>query len=356
MNESPLFVPVIMAGGSGQRFWPLSTAERPKQFLDLERCGRSLLQATFDRLAPLAGGGQQVFVVTGERYATLIMEQLPELPVNNLLLEPTARNTAPAIALAALALRERLGDVVMGLFPADHRIGNVLAFQKTVTKAVAVTQENGGITTLGIRPTHPATGYGYIRRGEAVSEHAYRVAQFVEKPDLERARSYLAAGDYSWNGGIFLWRTETILQELRVHAPELMAPLEAAFVGGSVEDVFAGLPNISIDYAVLEKTALAQVIPADFDWDDLGDWVALERLLNQNLPNTVVGKHVGLDTSGSIIYTTDGADTIITIGLEDVVIVKRDHMMLIARKDRVQDIKKALENVESSEVEPLETA
>ncbi|MDQ3457732.1 MAG: mannose-1-phosphate guanylyltransferase [Deinococcota bacterium] len=344
-----LFIPVIMAGGSGQRFWPLSTAERPKQFLDLEHSGRSLLQATFDRLLPLAGGAECVFVVTCERYRGLILEQLPELPAENLILEPVARDTAAAVALAALEVEARFGNVVMGLFSSDHRIGDVGGFQATVRQAAEATLATAGLVTLGIRPTFAATGYGYIQRGEEVGGGVYRVARFVEKPDLERARSYLGAGDYSWNGGIFLWHTKTILDELANHVPELMTPLREALATGTLDSVFPTLPKTSIDYAVLERTERAFVVPADFGWDDLGDWIALERLLKQDAPNTVIGRHVSVDTSGSLIYTTDGEDVIITIGLEDLVIVKEGKRMLIARKDRVQDIKGALQGPELAE-------
>jgi mannose-1-phosphate guanylyltransferase len=341
------FAAVIMAGGAGQRFWPLSTADRPKQFLDLEKCGRSMLQATFDRLAPVTGGAERVFVVTGERYAVLVREQLPELPEKNLILEPIGRDTAPAIALAALALRKCLGNPIMGLFPSDHRVGNALAFQETLYRAIDLARTSEGLVTLGIEPAYPATGYGYIERGEQVAE-GYKVARFVEKPNKARAEAYLKTGRYSWNGGIFLWRVETILGELERFAPELFHPLEGAIREGRVAEVFPALKKVSIDYAVLEKTDKAYVIPADFDWDDVGDWVALERLLNQGRSeaNTIVGKHVGLETSGNIVYTKDEEDMVVTLGVENLVIVKHGNTVLLVRKDRVQDIKKLLENEE----------
>lgn len=339
------FVAVIMAGGQGQRFWPLSTADRPKQFLDLERCGRSLLQSTFDRLTPLTGGAGGVYVVTGERYAGLVQEQLPLLPAENLLLEPVGRDTAPAIALAALELRSRLGNPVMGLFPSDHRIADVSAFQMTLNHAIRLTEVTEGLVTLGIQPTHAATGYGYIERGEARA-NGFEVARFVEKPDKMRAQQYIETGRYSWNGGIFLWHVKTILAELTAYQPELMSSLTNAFQAKQVTEVFPQLKKISIDYAVLEKTDKAFVIPADFGWDDVGDWVALERLLkgDGSDANTVVGKHVGLETSGNIVYTEDAEDTIVTLGVENLVIVKRGNTVLLVRKDRVQDIKRLLED------------
>ncbi len=341
------FVAVIMAGGSGQRFWPLSTAARPKQFLDLERCGHTLLQATFGRLQALTGGPEQTFVITGERYAELVFEQLPELPPENLLLEPTGRDTAPAAALAALELRARVGDAIMGLFPSDHRVADVSSFQHTLRQAASLTEATRGIVTLGIKPDRPATGYGYIEQGEPV-EGGYKVARFVEKPDLASAQAYLETGRYSWNGGIFVWHVQTILDELRRYAPGLLTPLTEAHGAGRVHEVFPDLPKISIDYAVMERTQKAFVVPADFGWDDVGDWQALERLLHKEhgdpdtVTNTVVGQHIGLETSGNIIYTESEEDIVATLGVENLVIVKRHNAVLLLRKDRVQDLKQLL--------------
>jgi mannose-1-phosphate guanylyltransferase len=351
------FVALIMAGGVGQRFWPLSTTDRPKQFLDLERTGRTLLQATFDRVLPLAHP-QNIFVITGDQYARLVHEQLPELPEENILLEPIGRDTAPAITLAMLEIKRKRGNPVVGVFPSDHRVGNLAAFVEVAATATEQAQVTKGLITLGIEPTHPATGYGYIERGEAVGrsyrdgrhqDTLFEVARFVEKPPLGRAKMYLESGNFSWNGGIFFWQTEAILRELALHAGPLLNSLTEAHQDGTINEVFPTLPKISIDYAVLEKTNHAFVIPAAFDWDDLGDWQALERLLpkehgsmNQGDINTVVGQHVGLEASGNIIYSDDEDDMIVTLGIEDLVIVKRRNAMLLARKDRIQDIKKLL--------------
>ena len=337
-------VAVIMAGGSGQRFWPLSTAARPKQFLDLERCGHTLLQATFKRLQGLTEGAERTFVITGERYAELVLEQLPELPPENLLLEPTGRDTAPAAALAALEVRARVGgDAIMGLFPSDHRVGDVAAFHDTLRQAVALTEATDGIVTLGIKPDRPATGYGYIEQGEPVAG-GYKVARFVEKPELASAQAYLETRRYSWNGGIFVWRVQSILDELCRYAPNLLNPLAEAHSAGRVHEVFPSLQKISIDYAVMERTQKAYMVPADFGWDDVGDWQALERLLHKGHSdtNTVVGQHIGLETSGNIIYTESEEDIVATLGVEDLVIVKRHNAVLLMRKDRVQDLKQLL--------------
>jgi mannose-1-phosphate guanylyltransferase len=362
MKQAPLrqafalqqpFVALIMAGGVGQRFWPLSTADRPKQFLDLERTGRTLLQATFDRVLPAATRADNIFIITGEHYAKLVQEQLPELPKDNILLEPIGRDTAPAIALAMLEIKHRRGNVVVGVFPSDHRVGNLPAFLDVTTVAIEQAQRTKGLITLGIEPNHPATGYGYIERGEAAGRSyregqyqdcLFQVTRFVEKPPLELAKAYLASGKFSWNGGIFFWQIETVLRELAIYAPLLLNTLTEARQTGSVKEVFPALPKISIDYAVLEKTKNAFVIPAEFEWDDLGDWQALERLLQkeQGDINTVVGRHVGLEASGNIIYSEDENDMIVTLGIEDLIIVKRQNAMLLARKDKIQDIKRLL--------------
>lgn len=339
-----------MAGGVGQRFWPLSTSEHPKQFLDLENTGRTLLQATFDRLKPLTNNGSNIFIVTGQCYEELIKEQLPELPTENILLEPVGRDTAPAIALTALILQERFGNVLMGLFTADHRVGNVPAFQQTVKEVISLTEIEQGLTTIGIKPNYPATGFGYIKAGnELVGEgfSGYQVAEFVEKPNQQLAKEYLKSGNYFWNNGIFLWYTDTILQEMEKYVPTLIDTLEKAVTQGNIAETFPQLEKISIDYAVLEKTDKAYVVPADYDWDDLGDWLALERLHKIDQPNslnTVVGEHINLDSENNIIYNAHSEDVIITLGVKDLVVVKHDNTVLLIHKNRVQDIKQLLKD------------
>ena len=342
------FLAVIMAGGKGQRFWPLSTPEKPKQFLDLERTGRSLIQATYDRILPLVDSPEDIFVATSERYSALVREHLPEVPSSNLILEPVGRDSAPAVALASLTLAERHPDAVAGFFSADHRIGKPEAFRETVRQAIDLAEETTGLVTIGIQPTWPATGYGYVQAGERVGG-GYRVLQFVEKPNTARAERYLAAGSYSWNAGIFVWPLQVILDELDLHAPDLMTPLRAAHREGRLDEAFPDLSKISIDYAVMERTDKVFVVPGDFDWDDIGDWVALERLLKQDdggteATNTVVGTHVGLETSGNIIYTDAADDVIVTLGVENLVIVKRGNAVLLVHKDRIQDLKKVLDD------------
>jgi mannose-1-phosphate guanylyltransferase len=340
--STPGFTAVIMAGGQGQRFWPLSTADRPKQFLDLERSGRTLLQATYDRLLPLTGAPEGVYVATAARYLDLVREQLPDLPPSNLLIEPTGRDSAPAIALASLAIHDRTGGTTLGFFSSDHRIGDATAFHAAVRQAIQLAETEDGLVTLGITPTHSSTAYGYIERGEPAGT-GFRVRSFVEKPDAERARAYLDAGRYHWNAGIFVWRSDAILRELDAHAPDIMVPLRAAAAERRIDTVFPTLPRISIDFAVMERTDRAYVVPVACDWDDIGDWIALERLLERDdHANTVVGRHLGLETSGTIVYADSDHDLIVTVGIHDLVVVKRGDTVLLLAKDRVGDLKKML--------------
>jgi len=338
---------VILAGGSGQRFWPLSTAHFPKQFLDLEGTGRSLLQSTHRRLVELAGGTGNVFVLTGARYEALVREQLPDLPVDHVLVEPVARDTGPAVAMALLEMRSRMGDVVMAVLPSDHRIVDEDAFGRAITSAGVLARDTGGIVTLGVTPDRPATGFGYIERGDPVGQ-GFRVSRFVEKPDLARATEYVASGRFSWNAGIFVFGTLTMYRELARHAPDIMRPMEAAFSLGALRHTFGRVPRRSLDYAVLEKTDRAFVVPASFGWDDLGDWSALERIWadGSGVPNTVIGRHVGIETEGNIIYNHDDDGIIATLGVRDLVIVRRGGAVLLVAKDRVQDLKRLIEHPE----------
>jgi mannose-1-phosphate guanylyltransferase len=338
------FISVIMAGGKGQRFWPLSTETYPKQFLDLERQGRSLLQSTFDRLLLLSDKLEYIYVATTKDYLPLVQQQLPDLPVKNIILEPIARDSGPAVALASLYIRQIHGDVITGFFPSDHRIGDVERFYNDLQKAIDLTETTRGIVTLGIRPTYPAIGYGYIQSGNAI-HNGFNVERFVEKPNEERARDYIRTGNYFWNAGMFLWHTSTIASELRNHAPQMME-VERALIEGTLNTVYPTLPKISIDYCLMEKTSKAHVIPTTFDWDDLGDWNALERLINKthNTVNTVVGKHIGIETRNSFIYSEDDKDIVITLGVSDLVIVKRDNLILVSSKNKTQEIKQALKD------------
>jgi mannose-1-phosphate guanylyltransferase len=344
----PKFVPVILAGGKGERFWPLSRKHRPKQFLCLDGSGESLMQATATRLLPIVGGWEDIWVITSGMLAAGVEEQLPDLPADNLLVEPEGRDTAAAVAWASLEVAKRYGDdIVIGFFPADHWIGDVKAFANTLHSAVELAQTQPAIVTLGITPTFPSTGYGYIQQGVPSGEfgqlQTYRVDRFAEKPDTAKAESFIASGDYTWNSGMFIFTAKTVIQELHLHAPEIMTLLCEQGVS-----CYPTLPKLSVDYALMEKTKLTHVIPAEFGWDDLGDWNAIERLLKGDSINVELAKHVCLDTQGAIVYASDEEEVVVTIGLEDVVVVRDGNVTLIVAKDRTQEIKKVLGEIKKN--------
>lgn len=340
---SQTIIPVILAGGKGERFWPVSRRRHPKQFLCLDGSGLSLLQATAKRLLPLAGNWESLWVITASHLADGIREQLPQLPASNLLIEPEGKDTAPAVAWATLEVAKRHGDsAIAGFFPADHWIADEDAYRGTLQAAATLAVKKDAIATLGITPTYPATGYGYIEQGDAIGSFhdlpGYTVSRFTEKPDQATAQAFIDSGRFSWNSGMFIFPAGVMLKELDAHASEIMVPLRA--MGA---DAYPTLKKLSIDYAVMEKTDKACVMPVSFGWDDLGDWNAVERLLKSpEKPNVEMAQHLGLDTTGSIVYTSDDDEVVVTIGLEDVVVVRDGKATLVVHKSRTQDIKKAV--------------
>lgn len=340
-------IPVILAGGKGERFWPLSRKSRPKQFLSLDGSGRSLLQTTADRLLELAGGWDGLWVITASHLADGVREQLPELPEANLLVETEGRDTAPAVAWATLEIARRYGeDAIIGFFPADHWIGDLAGFHHTLRAAAELARSQGAIATLGMTPSFASTGYGYIEQGDSVGtfldHEAYRVSRFTEKPDRPTAEAFLASGKFSWNGGMFIFQAGVALAELQQHAPYILEPLEKEGPA-----IYPKLPKQSIDYALMEKTQKACVLPVTFSWDDLGDWNAIERLLKGDQANVELARHVGLDTQGAVFYATDDEDLIVTIGIEDTVVVRDKKVTLIVKKDRTQEIKQVLKTLQA---------
>jgi mannose-1-phosphate guanylyltransferase len=336
-------IPVILAGGKGERFWPVSRRHYPKQFLSLDGSGLSLLQSTANRLLPLAGDWDSLWVITAAHLAEGIRQQLPQLPEANLLIEPEGKDTAPAVAWATLEVAKRHGEsAIAGFFPADHWIADEAAYRQTLYAAAALAVTQGAIATLGITPTFPSTGYGYIEQGSEVGTFdnlpAYQFARFTEKPDQATAEEFIESGRFSWNSGMFIFPAGVMLQELDHHATEIMGPLRTRGV-----EAYADLTKLSIDYAVMEKTDKACVMPVSFGWDDLGDWNAVERLLKSpEKPNVEMAQHLGLDTTDSIVYATDEDEVIVTIGLEDVVVVRDGKATLVVHKSRTQDIKNAV--------------
>ncbi len=340
-------IPVILAGGKGERFWPLSRKLRPKQFLSLDGSGKSLLQTTSERLLSLAGGWENLWVITSALIADGIREQLPDLPETNLLVEPEGKDTAPAVTWATLEIAQRYGEeAVIGFFPADHWIADQSAFEQTLKTAANFAVKESAIVTLGITPNAPATGYGYIEQGKLISEiedlPVYKVARFTEKPDRATAETFLQTGNFSWNSGMFIFRADVVLDELSIHAPEMTNLLKK-----EGKAAYVHLEKKSIDYVLMEKTQLAYVLPANFGWDDLGDWNSLERLFKGENKNVDLAKHVELDTQGAIVYASDDNEVIVTIGLEDIVIVRDRNVTLVVNKERTQEIKTVLKLLQS---------
>jgi mannose-1-phosphate guanylyltransferase len=338
---------VIMAGGSGTRFWPASRAAKPKQFLALGGAEETLLQATVRRASALVGI-EHVFVVTALRHAGEAAEQLPALPGENLLLEPVGRNTAPCLAWASAHVRRRDPSGVIAVMPADHHIEDESEFIGSLRRALSAA-ETGAIVTLGIKPTRPETGYGYLALGHALGERLYRVEAFVEKPTRERAEQFLAADRYLWNSGMFFFRADVILREIDKRLPEL-----SAFVGrcddaarhGQEADVVAKeyptLPSISIDYGVMEKAEGILVVPASFGWNDLGSWAAtFELSAKDGDGNAVQGDLLAIDSSGCFTSARTGK-LVVLIGMHDIVAVDTEDALLIVPRDRAQEVSKVV--------------
>lgn len=344
---TPTLIPIILAGGKGERFWPVSRLKMPKQFLSLDGSGLSLLQRTAERLLSLGGDWSALWVVTAAHLADGVRQQLPQLPAENLLVEPQGRDTAAAVAWATLEVVRRHGpEAIAGFFPADHWIGDQAGFDRTLKAAATLAADQGAIATLGIKPTYGATGYGYIEQGADSGPYddlpSYRVSRFTEKPDRATADQFVASGRFSWNSGMFIFPAGVMQAELAAHAPQILEPIAAAGVSA-----YGDLPKLSIDYAVMEKTQKAYVLPVDFAWDDLGDWNAIERLLKGDQANVALAQHVALDTQDSIVYASDPEEVIVTIGLEDVVVVRDGKATLVVHKDRTQDIKQAVKQLQA---------
>ena len=342
-------IPVILAGGKGERFWPLSRKTNPKQFLALDGSNKTLLQATGDRLFKLTNDWQNLWVITSGNLATKIQQQLPQLPQDNILVEPIGKDTAPAVAWSTLEIAKKYGEnEIIGFFPADHWIPNDQAFQNTINIAKKIALKQNSIVTLGIKPDYPSTGYGYIEQGKIQGEFAgnsyYKVNRFTEKPNQEIAQQFLDTQKFSWNSGMFIFKAGVMLQELKKYTPELLKTLKEKGKEG-----YYALSKISIDYAVMENTNLASVLPTNFPWDDLGDWNALFRLFKkENESNVNIGEHLAKDTQESLIFNGNQDELIVTIGLDDVVVVRDGNATLIVKKNRTQEIKQVLKDIQNN--------
>lgn len=344
-EELDRFWAVVPAGGAGTRLWPVSRADSPKFLHDLTGTGRTLIRATVERLRPLAD--DRLLVVTGAAHVEAVREQVPDLPQDLVLAEPSPRDSMAAIGLAAAVLERRDPDAIIGSFAADHAITDEEAFRSAVAEAVAVAADGDRLVTIGIEPTHPATGFGYIQQGPPLEGFATatRVRQFVEKPDAQRAASYLATGEFRWNAGMFVVRARVLLDLLGRWHPQLAAELRRiAAEPEHLGELWDGLERIAIDHAVAEPAAdegLVAMVPGRFDWDDVGDFRALSGLLaHEDHAMTVVGDpaNVRAIDSGGLVVSESGR-MVAVVGLEDVVVVETDDALLVTSRARAQDVR-----------------
>jgi mannose-1-phosphate guanylyltransferase / mannose-6-phosphate isomerase len=350
-----MLIPLILSGGSGTRLWPVSRRNLPKQFLSLSGNG-TLFQQTVARTQTLPDVRAPI-VVASEDHRFLAADQLLESGIAgaSIVLEPVARNTAPAIALGALKAMEQDADALLLVLPADHLIGDTKSFTDAVKQALPAAKE-GWLVTFGIHPDRPETGFGYIRRAESIGDNAYRVGKFVEKPDLPTAESYLKDGGYDWNSGMFMFKASRYLEELGTHAPAMLAAVREAYATGHKDldfvrvdgDAFAKVPDDSIDYAVMEKTSHAAVIPVDCAWSDIGSWSALWMSGEHDAQgNQREGDTMAIDTRNSLLRSHD-RHMIATVGVEDLVIVSTPDATLVAHRNAAQDVKKVVDQLKAS--------
>ena len=337
---------VIMAGGTGSRFWPMSTPEYPKQFVDVLGSGKTMIQKTVERFSPLCPISN-FWVVTSEGYLNIVRDQLPEIPNENILAEPAMRNTAPCIAYACWKIRRRFPSANIVVTPADARVENADEFRRVISKALDFAASGKRIVTVGIRPTRPETGYGYIHVHAEGTEEVRKVMAFKEKPDYATATDYLASGNYLWNAGIFVWNADTIVESIRRFTPSLAEKMDRMAESfytdderAAVEEIFPTCEKISIDYAVMEKADYIHTISGDFGWSDVGTWGSLWTLLpHDEHGNAVVGENVHLNDCRGCIVHAPGASSVVLQGLEDCIVVERDSRLLICKLSQEQRIK-----------------
>ena len=332
---------VIMAGGIGSRFWPLSTPEFPKQFIDILGCGRTLIQLTVDRFKDICPD-TNFWVVTNEKYIGIVKEQIPFIPNTHILAEPVARNTAPCIAWACWRIREEDAEANIVVTPSDAVVMNPFEFQRVINNALQFTANNDAIVTVGIKPNRPETGYGYVHASDAAAEEIHKVRAFKEKPDLDTANTYLADGNYLWNAGIFIWNIRTIMDALRKYKPYLANDMDKIIQTGDVSTIFPQCEKISIDFAVMEPAAADGIVythPADFGWSDLGNWQSLhEKLHKDNGNNAFVGNVHFYECNNCIVHAED-AKQVVLQGLDNYIVSEKDGRILVCKRSEEQRIK-----------------
>lgn len=338
---------VIMAGGIGSRFWPMSTSEYPKQFIDVMGVGKSLIQLTVERFKDICPK-ENFWVVTSEKYVDIVKEQLPQIPAQHILAEPEARNTAPCIAYACWKIRKEFPQANIVVTPSDALVIDTAEFARCIAVALEKTADSQAIVTLGMMPTRPETGYGYIAaQGEADAKGICKVEAFREKPDVETAKGYLAAGNYFWNAGIFVWNADTITNAIRRYAPQIAGVMDelepALFTDKEAEELkrlFPTCEKISIDYAVMEKAEDIFVLPAEFGWSDLGSWGSLRTLLPQDeAGNAKVGGRVDMYNCRNCVVHAAEEKRVVLEGLEGYIVAEKDGRLLVCRLSEEQRIK-----------------
>ncbi|MBO7493464.1 MAG: mannose-1-phosphate guanylyltransferase [Bacteroidales bacterium] len=332
---------VIMAGGVGSRFWPLSTPEFPKQFIDILGCGRTLIQLTVDRFKGVCPM-ENFWVVTNAAYVEIVRQQLPEIPAAHILAEPAARNTAPCISWACWSIRKESPDANVVVTPADAVVMNPEEFRRVVQNALSFTADKEAIVTIGIKPSRPETGYGYVEAAEAVSGEICKVAAFKEKPQREVAERYLAAGNYLWNAGIFVWNVNMITSSIWTYKPDIAENMDRMMASGDVQHIFPQCEKISIDFAVMEPAAADGKVythPADFGWSDLGNWASLyDKLQHDSEGNGVVGKVRLYECSNCVVHAED-AGKVVLQGLQDYIVSQKGDRLLVCKRSEEQRIK-----------------
>ncbi|MFW5921252.1 MAG: mannose-1-phosphate guanylyltransferase [Polyangiales bacterium] len=347
---------VIMAGGSGTRFWPASRRYRPKQLLPLGPGNESLLRATVRRIGPVIPP-DRTLIVTSEALADAIAEELPEVPRDNVLAEPVGRNTAPCVGWAAAHVRRRDPDGILAVLPADHHVADADAFSQIVSLCLRQAGE-GDLVTVGIRPSRPETGYGYLELGEPMEEGVYRARRFVEKPNRQRAEQFLASGRFLWNSGMFFFRADVILEAIREHLPGLGTTLarydDAAQQGREtdvVRETYADLPSVSIDHGVMEKAGQVVVVPADLGWSDLGSWTTAWELSDKDEhDNALPPEAVAIEAEGCYARAADGK-LVALVGVRDLVVVDTEDALLVVPRDRAQDVRQIVDQLEARDDE-----
>lgn len=338
---------VIMAGGIGSRFWPLSTPEFPKQFIDILGCGRTLIQLTADRFQGICPDSN-FWVVTNANYVDIVRQQLPNIPAGNILAEPAARNTAPCIAWACWEIRKADPDANIVVTPSDAVVMNPMEFQRVINNALNFTANNNAIVTIGIKPNRPETGYGYVQASGAVEGEICKVEAFKEKPNLETAKQYLEAGNYLWNAGIFVFNIGTMVSALTNNKPEIASQMDEMVLGTSetpetrAKRIFPLCEKVSIDYAVMEPAAAEGLVfthPADFGWSDLGNWQSLhEKLQKDDCQNSSVGNVHFYECNNCVVHTED-AKKVVLQGLDSYIVSEKGGQILVCRRSEEQRIK-----------------